>query len=182
MNIKTEVESSSWPSLSTPLLSRLRNRRGPRPVPECPLRAIVASLAPPDPLTAGAYFAYRSKHTELKEAYKHKQYPEIASTLIHCFLTHPPTHTHAHKSCMTGSYLADLLPELSDSTGQVGGVCQTVVGKTFLCVPGVITALPRQLLHTKTCAYSKYSPIALKYDKCKYILFLFFLFFLHKTA
>lgn len=38
---------------------------------------------------------------------------------------------------------ADLLPELSDSAGQVGGICQTVVGKTFLCVPGVVTALPR---------------------------------------
>lgn len=47
---------------------------------------------------------------------------------------------------------ADLLPELSDSAGQVSGVCQTVVGKTFLCVPGVITALPRQLLHTQKAA------------------------------
>lgn len=51
---------------------------------------------------------------------------------------------------MAGTYLADLLPELGYSAGQVGGVRQTVVGKTFLCVPGVITALPRQLLRTKT--------------------------------
>lgn len=42
-----------------------------------------------------------------------------------------------------------LLPELGDSTGQVGGVRQTVVAKTLVSVPGVITALPRQLLHTK---------------------------------
>ena len=59
--------------------------------------------------------------------------------------------TLTHKTG-TSTHLTDLLPELGDSTGQVGGVCQTVVGKAFLCVPGVITALPRQLLHTQTYA------------------------------
>lgn len=51
---------------------------------------------------------------------------------------------------MAGTFLADLLPELGDGAGQVGGVCQTVVTKAFFRVPGVIAALPRQLLHTKT--------------------------------
>lgn len=48
-----------------------------------------------------------------------------------------------------GSGLTDLLPELCDGAGQVGGVCQAVVGKAVLRVPVVITALPRKLLHTK---------------------------------
>lgn len=54
-------------------------------------------------------------------------------------------HTHARSSFTRP---ADLLPELSDCAGQVGGVRQTVVGEAFVCVPGVVTALPRKLLHT----------------------------------
>lgn len=56
---------------------------------------------------------------------------------------------------MTWTQLTDLLPELSNSAGKVAGICQTVVGKTFLCVPGVITALPGQLLQTRTHAKTK---------------------------
>lgn len=70
-------------------------------------------------------------HTHTNDTDKHKQLPEIASTLLYTFL---------HRGRNTN---VDLLPELSDSAGQVGGICQTVVGKTFLCVPGVVTALPR---------------------------------------
>lgn len=58
--------------------------------------------------------------------------------------------TRTFTYCMAATFLADLLPELGDGAGQVGGVCQTVVTKTFIRVPGVIAALPRQLLHTKT--------------------------------
>lgn len=53
------LEHRVWPSPSTPLLSRLRSRQGPTPEPECPLRASVALLAPPDHWTAGACYAYR---------------------------------------------------------------------------------------------------------------------------
>lgn len=48
-----------------------------------------------------------------------------------------------------GLGLTNLLPELGDSAGQVGGVRHAVVGKTVVCVPVVITALPRKLLHQK---------------------------------
>lgn len=40
-------------------------------------------------------------------------------------------------------YSLDSLPELSDGTGQVGGVHQTVVRKAAISVPRVITCLPR---------------------------------------
>lgn len=51
---------------------------------------------------------------------------------------------------------ADLLPELGDGAGQVGRIRQAVVGEAFLCVPGVVTALPRQLLRTeRTCLNKK---------------------------
>lgn len=64
---------------------------------------------------------------------RHRELPDIT---LHTFL--------CRVSC------GNLLPELGDSAGEVRGVCQTVVGKAFVCVPGVIAALPRQLLHTQT--------------------------------
>lgn len=69
-----------------------------------------------------------------------------AGTYVHTQL-HEITFVHTH-SCISFTRPADLLPELSDCAGQVGGVCQAVVGETFVCVPGVVTALPRKLLHT----------------------------------
>lgn len=45
--------------------------------------------------------------------------------------------------------MTDLLPELCDGAGQVGGIGQAVVGKTVLRVPVVLAALPRKLLDTK---------------------------------
>lgn len=60
---KEKLKHRVWPSPSTPLLSRLRNRQGPRPVPECPLRASEALLAPLDHWTAGACYAYRNTYT-----------------------------------------------------------------------------------------------------------------------
>lgn len=41
----------------------------------------------------------------------------------------------------------DVLPELGDSAGQVGGVIQGVVGEAAVCVPGIPTVLPWQVLH-----------------------------------
>jgi len=40
----------------------------------------------------------------------------------------------------------DVLPELGDGAGEVGGVAQGVVGEAVVGVPGVPTALPRQVL------------------------------------
>lgn len=45
---------------------------------------------------------------------------------------------------------SDALPELRDGAGEVGGVAQAVVGEALLRVPGVVAALPRQLLRTAT--------------------------------
>lgn len=42
-----------------------------------------------------------------------------------------------------------VLPELRDGAGEVGGVCQAIVGEALLCVPGVVAALPWQLLQAK---------------------------------
>lgn len=52
-------------------------------------------------------------------------------------------------SCTSNTHTANLLPEFRDSARQVGGISQTVVGKTVLRVPVVVTALPRQLLPAK---------------------------------
>lgn len=41
----------------------------------------------------------------------------------------------------------DVLPELGDGAGEVGGVAQGVVGEAAVGVPGVSTALPWQVLH-----------------------------------
>lgn len=41
----------------------------------------------------------------------------------------------------------DVLPELGDSAGEVGGVVQGVVGEAAVGVPGVPAVLPRQVLH-----------------------------------
>lgn len=63
---------------------------------------------------------------------------------------------YSHFSCfylsggtLDGSKSANVLPELCDGAGQVGGVCQAVIGEAAFGVPGVITALPRQLLNKK---------------------------------
>lgn len=40
----------------------------------------------------------------------------------------------------------DVLPELGDGAGEVGGVLQGVVGEAAVGVPGVPAALPRQVL------------------------------------
>ena len=70
--------------------------------------------------------------------------------LVHVTPTGPNIQTstnsfqHSLVWCMLHTqYVADLLPKLGDSAGQVGGIRQAVVGKTFVCVPGVVTALPR---------------------------------------
>ncbi len=115
------------------------------------------------------------KHTDTD---KPKELPDTASTPTYTLLSRASTHTHAHTHIYTaGRHLADLLPELCDGAGQVGGVRQTVVGKTFLRVPGVITALPRQLLHKKHMHKQNMAPVA------QNELFLgLALIFWHKTA
>lgn len=40
----------------------------------------------------------------------------------------------------------DVLPELGDSAGEIGGVAQGVVGEAVVSVPGIPAALPRQVL------------------------------------
>lgn len=42
-----------------------------------------------------------------------------------------------------------LLPELHHSTGEVSGVCDAVVSIAAICVPGIATRLPWQLLKIK---------------------------------
>lgn len=74
---KIRLKSRGWPFPSTPLLSRLRNRRAPRPVPECPLGASEAPRAPPDHWTAGACYAYARKKKNMTQM-RHKQLLEIA--------------------------------------------------------------------------------------------------------
>lgn len=65
---------------------------------------------------------------------------------------------------------ADLLPELGDGAGQVGRIRQAVVGEAFLCVPGVVTALPRQLLHTeRTCLNKRCTNIHINSSHSKFL-------------
>lgn len=45
--------------------------------------------------------------------------------------------------------MSSLLPELHHSTGEVPGVCDGVVGVAAVCVPGIATSLPWQILKIK---------------------------------
>lgn len=58
--------------------------------------------------------------------------------------------------CLSGTVAIrpDLLPELGDGAGQVGGVSQAVVREAFWSVPRVVAGLPRQLLHSQSCLRS----------------------------
>lgn len=45
--------------------------------------------------------------------------------------------------------MSSLLPELHHGTGEVSGVCDAVVGVAAVCVPGIATTLPWQVLKIK---------------------------------
>lgn len=45
--------------------------------------------------------------------------------------------------------MSSLLPELHHCAGEVSVVCDAVVGVTAVCVPGIATTLPWQLLKIK---------------------------------
>lgn len=45
--------------------------------------------------------------------------------------------------------MLSLLPEFHHSTGEVSGVCDAVVSIAAICVPGIATSLPWQVLKIK---------------------------------
>lgn len=54
-----------------------------------------------------------------------------------------PVSIRANAADFLRASASDLLPELGDGAGEVGGVGQAVVREALLCVPGVVAALPR---------------------------------------
>lgn len=74
-----------------------------------------------------------------------------------CFVWFDPHILHAKGHDLIGfnfvtakqskeTQLCNLLPKLHHSTGEVFGICDAVVGVAAVCVPGIATSLPWQLL------------------------------------